>query len=164
MADEQCSLLPGSEDVLPFLSNKPVKSEIKVSALKPALFYLHDGKIFYDKHLPDPAPTFLSRIIPHSRFSSEYFTALHSIVAAPGINYPAGTYNFQGARIPLAHTNLNIQKWRELLESYPKKDLVDKLEFGFPIGTSENPDLEPTLKNHSSSYMYFSWLDKFCVK
>ena len=164
MVDEQCSLLPGSEDVLPFLSNKPVQSEIKVSSLKSALFYLHNGKIFYDKHLPDPAPTFLSRIIPHPRFSSEYFTALHSIVAAPGNDYPAGTYNFQGAKIPLAHTNLNIQKWRELLESYPNKDLVDKLEFGFPIGTSENPDLEPTMKNHSSSYMYFSWLDKFCVK
>ena len=162
---DDCVLLPGSEDVLPILlSSKPAKPEIKVSSLKTALFYLHDGRIFKDKHLPDPAPTFLSRLVPHSRFSSEYFTALHSLVAAPSSSYPAQTYNFQGARIPLAHTKLNITKWRELLELYPKKDLVDKLEFGFPIGVSDNPNLEPAMKNHSSSYMYYSWLDKFCLK
>ena len=135
-----------------------------MSSLKTALFYLHDGKIFYDKHLPDPAPNFLSRIVPHPRFSSEYFTALHSLIAAPGCSYPANTYNFRGARIPLAHTKLNIPEWRKLLEHYPKQELVDKLEYGFPIGTSDNPDLEPAMKNHSSSYMYYSWLDKFCIK
>ena len=162
---EDLFLLPGSDgDIFPILANKPVKPEIKVSTLKSALFYLNDGKIFVDKHLPDPTPTFLSRLVPNIRFSSEYFTALHSLVSAPGDNYPANTYNFKGARIPLAHTKLNIPKWKELLEHYPKNDLVDKLEFGFPVGTSENPDLDPTLKNHSSSYMYFSWLDKFCVK
>ena len=144
--------------------NKPVESEIKVSSLKPALFYLQDGKIFHDKHLPDPLPTFMSRIIPHPRFTKDYFTVLHKLVAAPGSSYPGMTYNFKGARIPLAHTKLNIPKWRELLATYPKEDLVDKLEFGFPIGTTDGPDLEPAMKNHSSSYMFFSWLDKFCVK
>ena len=74
------------------------------------------------------------------------------------------TYNFKGARIPLAHTKLNIPKWRELLANYPNDDLVDKLEFGFPIGTTDGPYLEPAMKNHSSSYMFYSWLDKFCVK
>ena len=162
--DDLCSSLPGAEDVLKLFVTKSLKSEIKVSSLKPALFYLQDGKIFYDKHLPDPSPTFMSRIIPHDRFSSDYFTVLHSLVAAPASSYPAGTYNFEGARIPLAHTKLNIPKWKELLASYPKKDLVEKLEFGFPIGTTDGPDLEPAMKNHSSSYMYFSWLDKFCVK
>ena len=157
-------LLPGSGNVLPIFINKPVKPEIKVSSLKTAYFYLQDGKIFSDRHLPDPAPNFLSRIIPNARFTTDYFTALHYLVSAPGSNYPAQTYNFQGAKIPLAHTTLNISKWRELLADYPKNGLVDKLEFGFPIGTLEDPDLEPTLKNHSSSYMYYSWLDKFCIK
>ena len=157
-------LLPGSGDVLPNFSNKTLKPEIKVSSLKSAFFYLQNGKIFCDRHLPDPAPTFLSRIIPNAQFSTDYFTALHYLVSAPGSKYPAHTYNFQGAKIPLAHTTLNIPRWRELLADYPKNGLVDKLEFGFPIGTLENPDLEPTLKNHSSSYMYYSWLDKFCIK
>ena len=54
------SLLPGSEDALPILFNKPVNPEIKVNTLKPALFYLSNGEIFYDKHLPDPEPDFSS--------------------------------------------------------------------------------------------------------
>ena len=164
VAENYCSLLPGSEAILPVLMNDPIKPEIKVSSLKSAFFYLNNGKIFVDKHLPDPEPAFLSRLIPHSKYSPEYFTALYSLVAAPGTSYPANTYNFCGARIPLVHTKLNIQTWRELLEDYPKKDILDKLEFGFPIGTSVEPELEPSLKNHSSSYMYYSWLDKFCVK
>ena len=131
MVDGLWSDLPDSEDVFPFLSNKPLKPEIKVSSLENSFFYLHDGKIFYDKHLPDLVPTFLSRIKPHPRFSPSYFTALYSLVSAPGNTYPTGTYNFKGARIPLVHTNLNIPKWRELLAEYPKNDIVDKLEFGF---------------------------------
>ena len=159
VAENVFSNLPGSDALLPIFINKPVKSEIKVSSLKTAYFYLHDGKIFYDKHLPDPHPTFLSRVSPHSQFSPEYFTSLHAMVSAPGMDNPAGTYNFQGARIPLSHTNLNIPKWRELLADYPKSSLFDKLEFGFPSGVSRDPQLEPTLKNHSSSYLFHSWLD-----
>ena len=163
MAENVFTNLPGSDALLPIFINKPVKSEIKVSCLKTAYFYLHDGKVFYDKHLPDPDPTFLSKVSHHSRFSPEYFTSLHAMVSAPGIDYPANTYNFQGARIPLSHTKLNIPKWRELLADYPKNSLVDKLEFGFPIGVSKDPQLEPSLKNHSSSYMFYTWLDKFCI-
>jgi hypothetical protein len=101
MVDENyCSLLPGSEDMSSFLLTNPVKPEIKVSSLKPALFYLDKGKIFVDRHLPDPEPMFLSRLVPHPRFTPEYFTALHSLVAAPGQDYPANTFNFRGARIP----------------------------------------------------------------
>ena len=158
------SFLPGSDAILPIVGNKPVKPEIKVYALKPAFFYLHDGNIFIDKHLPDPGPTFLSRLSSNKDFPRDYFVALHHLVAAPGISYPAMTYNFQGAKIPLSHSKLNIPRWKELLEDYPKKDLVCKLEFGFPIGTVENPDLQAIMKNHSSSYMYYSWLDKFCIK
>ena len=157
------SVLPGSEDA-PILLSKPVNPEIKVSTLKPALFYLSNGMIFYDRHLPDPEPVFLTRTVPHPTYSPEYFTALHSLVAAPGTDYPANTFNFRGAKIPLIHTKLNIPKWRELLVDYPKTDLVDKLEFGFPIGIAENPELSSSLKNHSSSYMYYSWMDKFIVK
>ena len=157
-------VLPGSEDALPILLSKPVNPEIKVSTLKPALFYLSNGKIFYDRHLPDPEPVFLTRTVPHPTYSPEYFTALHSLVAAPGTDYPANTFNFRGAKIPLIHKKLNIPKWRELLVDYPKTDLVDKLEFGFPIGIAENPELSSSLKNHSSSYMYYSWMDKFIVK
>ena len=51
-----------------------------------------------------------------------------------------------------------------MLLEYPKAELVDFLEFGFPIGVDIDGCTEPSLKNHSSSYMYFSHIDKFCVK
>ena len=134
-----------------------------MSSLKSSFFYLADGQIFIDKQLPDPEPAFLSRVGVNSKYSTNYFMALHNLVTAQGYDYPENSFNFQGARIPLAHTKLVIPKWRELLETYPKKDIVDKLEFGFPIGTSSNSELVPSLKNHSSSYMFYSWIDKFCI-
>ena len=75
----------------PFLHNKHVKPEIKVSSIKSSLLYLDKGKIFVDRHLPAPEPVVLSRLVPHSRFTPEYFTALHYLVAAPGPDNPANT-------------------------------------------------------------------------
>ena len=147
-----------------FILIKPVPPEIKVSSLKSAMFYLPDAKIFMDKCLPDPEPCFMDRIVPNSRFSPDYFTGLHNLVSAPGQNYPEGTFNYLGARISLAHTTFDIPTWRSLLADYPKRFLVDFLEFGFPIGLDPDGITEPSLKNHSSSYMYFSHLDKFCIK
>ena len=164
---EQEPLLPFTgQDVseIDFIHVKPVPPEIKVSSLKTALFYLPDAKLFMDKHLPDPEPKFMERLTPNSSFSPDYFTALHNLVFAPGPSYPAGTYNYKGARISLAHTSLNIPSWKSLLMEYPKKELVDFLEFGFPIGVDIDGYTEPSLKNHSSSYMYYSHIDKFCVK
>ena len=146
------------------LINKPAQPEIKVSQLKKTMFYLPDNKIFIDKVLPDPEPRFLDRLIPHSCFTPQYFTALHELVFAPGLDYPAGTYNHKGARISLSHTGLNIPAWRKHLADYHRRDLVDYLEFGFPIGVDPEGHTEPALKNHSSSYMFYSYMDKFCIK
>lgn len=157
-------LFTGSEDFTYFYNIKPVQPEIKVSALSKSFFCLPDRKLFVDKHLPDPSPCFLERVVPHTRFSPDYFLSLHKLVTAPGPSYPANTYNFKGARIPLVHTQLNIPKWRELFATYPKADIIEKLAFGFPIGVDSEPDLLPAVKNHSSSYLFFSWVDKFCIK
>ena len=105
-----------------------------MSALSKSFFCLPDRKLFIDKHLPDPSPCFLERAVPHLKLSPEYFLSLHKLVTAPGPTYPANTYNFKGARIPLVHTQLNIPKWRELFATYPKADIIEKLAFGFPIG------------------------------
>ena len=154
----------GLVDINNVILNAPAKPDIKVSQLKPALFVLPDVKIFNDKALPDPEPTFIKRMIPHSRYSPQYFTALYQLVSAPGLEYSQGTYNFKGARISLTHTSLNIPSWRKHLASYYRKDLVDYLEFGFPIGVDPDGHTEPSLKNHSSSYMFYTYLDKFCLK
>lgn len=164
LVEDDKPLFTGSEDFTLFYNIKPVQPEIKVSSLCKSFFCLPNLQLFTDRHLPDPSPSFLERVVPHSRFSPDYFLTLHKLVTAPGLNYPANTYNFKGARIPLVHTQLNISKWRELFASYPKADLLDKLEFGFPVGVDTEPDLLPAVKNHSSSYLFFSWVDKFCIK
>ena len=42
----------------------------------------------------------------------------------------------RGARISLAHTSLNIPSWREHMAGYFRSDLVDYLEYVFPIGST----------------------------
>ena len=102
-------------------------------------------------------------VAQHINFPMEYFVALHKLVSAPGSTYPAYTPNHIGARIQLQHTRLNIQRWRHHLIGYEGADLVQYLEYGFPIGLSEDKieELVPTLRNHGSSYQFFTYLDKF---
>ena len=38
------------------------------------------------------------------------------------------------------------------------------MEYGFPLGLQEDFTLKPVLKNHSSSYEYYSHVDKFIKK
>ena len=93
----------------------------------------------------------------------EYFVALHKLVAAEGATYPAYTPNHMGARIPLQHTRLKISRWRYHLLGYEGVDIIQYLQFGFPIGVLRQkvPDLSPSLRNHGSSYQYYTFLDKF---
>ena len=144
--------------------HKPAQPEIKVSELKDAFFFLPNNRIFIDKALPESEPIFLNKIYQNQPFSPSFFVDLYQRVNRPGPSYPRGTYNFKGARISLMHTSLNIPVWRQYLADYFRKDLVEYLEFGFPIGVDPEGHTEPCLKNHSSSYMFFSYLDKFCIK
>ena len=85
---DQESLLPLtgqdiSENEIDFILIKPVTPEVKVSNLKSCMFYLPDDKIFIDKILPDPEPSFLSRITLNDKFSPDYSTGLHTLVSAP---------------------------------------------------------------------------------
>ena len=129
-----------------FIHVRPVPPDIKVSTLKSSMFYLPDANIFMDKSLPDSEPVFLSRLASPPSFPPSFFTDLHFLVNAPGLNYPQGTYNYLGARRSLAHTKLNIPLWRELLADYPKKELVDFLEYGFPVGVDPDGPTKPSLK------------------
>ena len=129
---------------------KPAQPEIKVSQLKSAFFFLPDNKIFIDKTLPESDPAFIENLVENPNFSPTDFVNLHERVFAPGPDYPQGTYNFKGARISLTHTKLNIPAWKRYLADYFRQDLLDYLEFGFPIGVDPEGTTEPSLKNHSS--------------
>ena len=38
------------------------------------------------------------------------------------------------------------------------------IQFGFPIGSSVDDELESKVRNHGSSYMWFTHVDKFISK
>ena len=137
----------------------PAKPLLRPATLTENCFVLPGNLVFVDKVLPNTTETLLDC----REFPKEYFVALHKLVSAPSQVYSAYTPNYLGARIPLQHTKLNIQRWRYHLVGYEGSDLIQFLEYGFPIGLDKDkiPTLVPTLRNHGSAYQYFTYLDKF---
>ena len=93
----------------------------------------------------------------------DYFVTLHKLMSAPAPVYPAFTPNHRGARIPLRHSGLNIPRWIYHMYGYEDSSIVQFLEFGFPLGLSDDTprQLKSTLRNHGSSYEYYTDLDEF---
>ena len=140
------------------------KQVFKVNSLKDRPVKM-PGKNFLDKILP--APEF--KLAQAEVFTPDYFVALHNIVAAPGYRgdgsvYEGFTPNHLGARISLPHIKLNIKQWRYHLTGYEHAELVQLLEFGFPLGLHSSPSLESTTRNHGSSYSWYGHVDKFICK
>ena len=139
----------------------PAKPILKPGLLKPSRFVLPDGKCFVDKILPGPSV----QLVEHSKFGASYFIQLHYNAVAPGnrgqYSWKYGTPNYLGARIPLEHTTFNLPFWRKHLIGYENIEILQYLEFGFPLGLKPQPALSPVLANHGSSYQFFPWLDKF---
>ena len=108
-------------------------------------------------------PPLSTAIEPHEHFSQDYFVALHKLVNAPGSTYPEGTPNYLGARIPLQHTSLRLERWRYHLRGYEHVDICQFLEYGFPLGLNSDPKpvLKSTMRNHGSSYQFYKWIDEF---
>ena len=77
---------------------------------------------------------------------STTFTDLqaHKLVKA------SGKPNFLGCRIPV-QSNLNIASWRAYLSEYWDAQLLDLLEFGFPLDFQRDSILVSTEKNHTSA-------------
>ena len=169
--------LSQSEPALPFADEEecgflpaviPAKPLVKPSSLKDAYFYISGNKpclgekeqhVFIDKKLPACS----HKLEENNDFGIDYFVTLHKLVSAPGLHYSAGTPNHRGARLPLRHTSLKIERWRHHLVGYEGVELCQFLEFGFPIGLSEEPlpELSSTMRNHGSSIQFYSHIDKF---
>ena len=148
----------------------PAPALVKPSKLADAYFYMgvnsctgnQGASIFLDKKLPAS----ISTLKENDNFGIDYFVTLHKITAAESSHYPAGTPNHLGARIPLRHTGLRIDRWRHHLVGYKEPELAQFLEYGFPIGLSKDPppNLSSTLRNHGSSLQYFTHIDSFIEK
>ena len=126
----------------------------KVEALPNIKILLPNGSVFIDKLLPGSSAKF----IENEKFPPGHFINLHQKVRL------SGTYNFAGARLDLHHSNLNSDVFRELLEDYDDKEVCQFIQYGFPLSLAQEVFLEPALKNHKSSYSFFSYIDSFLQK
>ena len=156
------------ESVLPFDDCEdlgdhpaPVKPILKPGKLRDMYFTLPDGKVFSDKVLPSPDV----ELVEHESYNAMYFLNLHRVSSAPGergqYKWPEYTPNYIGVRVPLVHTSFNLDRWRYHLTGYHSPELIQFLEFGFPMGLDKLPNLSPALSNHGSAYQFFPWLDSF---
>ena len=148
------------EDLSDILGTAP-KQVHKVNSLLDMTVRMPCGS-FIDKVLPQPSHTLKIDEV----FTADYYVALHNVTAAPGIRadgsvYPAYTPNHLGARVRMPHVKLRLDRWRYHLLGYEDAELVQFLEFGFPLGLSSLPDLECSTRNHGSAYMWYDHVDKF---
>ena len=70
--------------------------------------------------------------------------ALHEKVKS--FNLP----NYLGARIPVK-SQMNIQAWKSMLKGYWDQQLIQCLEFGFPLGFNRQCPLKHEIINHKSA-------------
>ena len=122
------------DDISDILGLAPKQIQ-KVSKLRDTVVEMPAGK-FIDKVLPEPR----HRLEPNNVFTADYYVALHNVTAAPGVRgdgtmYPSFTPNHIGARVALPHVKLKISRWRYHLLGYENADLVQYLEYGFPLGS-----------------------------
>ena len=154
--------LPFTGSDIPSVFITPAKPVAKTNSLK-EIKLSFNNKVFIDRQLPSPAKP----LTAHVRFTPTYYVALHNLVASPGNDgrgfwYQANTPNYRGARIPLVHTGLNIINWRKHLTGYGDcSELLQFMEYGFPLGLTDNPDLSPCDRNHGSAYQFYPHIDKF---
>ena len=151
-------------------SAKPAEPVVKANRLAKTYYVLplsptgDSTMVFVDRKLP---PTKV-QILPNERFNKDYFVQLHALVGAPGPAWPAWTPNHKGARIPLRHSGLKMDRWRYHLTGYDdgRKEILQLVEFGFPLGLCEepHPTLVSTLSNHGSSYNFYPWWDEFLAE
>ena len=154
-------LLPFMEDVDLSALLKPAKPVLRSRTLSGFDVEI-PGDVFVDRLLPVPD----IQLCGHQRFTPAYFVALGNLVSAAGYNkagfsYPAQTPNFKGARIPLLHTGLKIERWRHYLTGYENNEIIQFLEYGFPLGILDKPDIVSCKRNHGSSYDFYPFIDKF---
>ena len=74
----------------------------------------------------------------------------------------SGKYNFNGCRIPIPNSKLNIQKWREKLLRYEDSIVCDLLEFGFPLDINKSTKLSfNERRNHKGAREFPEFIDKY---
>ena len=72
----------------------------------------------------------------------------------------SGIPKFMHLRAPV-NCNLRVLSWRKHLCDYFDKQLVNSIEFEFPLDYDRTRHLESTLNNHASARFYSDHVDKY---
>ena len=76
-----------------------------------------------------------------------------SLIDAHYVIRHTGKPNFLGARIPVT-SQLNVDKWEELLQGYWDQQLLQLLRFGFPLDFNRSCPLQNEEGNHTSAIQF----------
>ena len=88
------------------------------------------------------------------------WTNIPSVIEAHVIVRKLGKPNFMGARIPLA-SQFNINAWKFYLAQYWDNQIVDLLQYGFPLDFDRSALLQSTYVNHSSALKFPDHVQKY---
>lgn len=124
------------------------------------------GKKRSKSHGANPVPTkAIEKSIPSvNRITRGYSTVNNiSFVKIYDIAISSGKQNFCGARVPVP-SKLNINNFRCHLQNYHDKQIVDFLQFGWPINYCGLNSPKTTSRNHRSASNYASVVDKDIAK
>ncbi len=177
-------LVPGSQIVNPdlVLGSRPPVGEVSQTSVPPSTvlgcgFLDHNSDLVSESISPVceirqsgiALPTVLEYRAPvyklckdkYAYFASlgdqEFDISVHEAVVASGLP------NYMGCRIPL-RTNIKMEFFREHLSDYYYRQLVELLEFGFPIGALGPIHDNTPCKNHKGALASPSTIEKYIIK
>ena len=75
----------------------------------------------------------------------------------------SGLLNFMKLRIPV-EAQLKVKSWKKYLDSYWDRQLVDLIQFGFPLDFDRNVVLNSTEVNHNSALKYPEQISKYITE
>ena len=71
-----------------------------------------------------------------------------------------GCHNFKIARVPIPST-LIVSQWRSLLQNYEHQELLNFLEFGFPVGFEGPGVIQSSVSNYASALAFPDDVDTY---
>ena len=89
-----------------------------------------------------------------------YYQNIPDIICLQKIVSQSGKPNYLGCRIPV-NSQLNIPAWRKHLNAYWDQQILDLLEFGFPLDFDRNIQLQSTENNHKSAIHFKDQVNKY---
>ena len=79
--------------------------------------------------------------------------------------HASGFPNYQCCRISVCHSSLNVSVWREKLKGYRDVDVVDLLQYGFPLDFDRNRKVSSgERRNHKGARDYPQFINKYLRK